>query len=243
METIGKMTQTVVGEINGQKSSPNPIGPCPAFNAKTASWDELRRENYRRRMEAVERSQRQQRAFQCHQESRTPPRHQSHADKFSGPPEWAEKREAAWEIVKAGGIIALVGTRGTGKTQLAVDLICRACNDGRRAQYAKAMDFFVELRATFKPDQSGDETKIMQQYQRHWLLTLDNVDRRGGSEWEDRLLTHLIDKRYDLGVSTILIANLDIAAFSSHVGSDIIDRIRDGGGLIVADWPGFRGAA
>ena len=104
------------------------------------------------------------------------------------------------------------------------------------------MDFFVELRTTFKVDGEGDETGIMQRYTRPWLLVLDNVDRRGGSEWEDRMLTHLIDKRYDLGVATILIANLDLVAFAEHVGADVIDRIRDGGGLIVAEWPGFRGA-
>jgi DNA replication protein DnaC len=124
---------------------------------------------------------------------------------------------------------------------MAVDLICRACRSVHRARYLKALDFFVALRATFKADTDGDETQIMQEYQRFWFLVIDNVDRRGGSEWEDRLLTHLIDKRYDLGVATMLIANLEASAFEAHMGPDIVDRIRDGGGLIVADWPGFRG--
>lgn len=192
-------------------------------------------------MDAIEKIKRNQLVMDCRQECRLPARHAENAGRFSSPDEWVAKRSAAWEIVQQGGIVALIGSRGTGKTQLAAELVVRACRDAKRAQYAKAMDFFVELRTSFKADGEGDETSIMQRYIRPWLLVLDNVDRRGGSEWEDRMLTHLIDKRYDLGVATILIANLDLAAFADHVGADVIDRIRDGGGLIVADWPGFRG--
>jgi DNA replication protein DnaC len=183
------------------------------------------------------------RIHDCWRASYCPERHRSKAETFIDPQPWLAKKAVAWEIVRNGGMVALIGSRGNGKTQLAVDLIRHACNDDKTGRYLKAMDFFIEVRASFKKESEDDESTILREYQKPWLLVIDNVDRRGSSEWEDRLLTHLIDKRYDLGVGTILIANLDPTAFAEHVGADIVDRIRDGGGLIVADWPGFRGVS
>jgi DNA replication protein DnaC len=176
-------------------------------------------------------------------DSNCPERHKQNAETFTGPPVWLAKKTAAWEIVSNGGIVALIGSRGNGKTQMAVDLIRHTCNQDARARYLKAMDFFMELRATFQRERAHDEGDVIQWYLDCRLLVLDNTDRRGSSDWEDRLLTHLIDKRYDRAVPTILIANLDPGEFAAQMGPDIVDRIRDGGGLIVADWPSFRGAA
>jgi len=181
--------------------------------------------------------------------SGVPVRHRENVNKFTGPPEWIAKREIAWDIIRAGGLIALIGNRGNGKTQMSADLIYRACDTwhppGRIGDlvglYLKAMDFFLQVRATFHEGDSNEQT-VMRDMVQPKFLVLDNADRRGGSEWEDRLLTHVIDRRYDHRDATLLIANLDEAAFTEQVGPDIVDRIRDGGGLIVADWPGFRGA-
>jgi len=159
----------------------------------------------------------------------------------SEPIAWADKREVAWGIVSSGGIVALIGARGNGKTQIGVDLIRRSSLEGNRAAYLKAMDFFMDIRSTFARDAVKTEERVIEEFSTPRLLVIDNLDRRGSSEWEDRLLTHLIDKRYDRTVGTILIANLSEADFAAHIGADIADRIRDGGGLIVADWPGFRG--
>lgn len=175
--------------------------------------------------------------------SRVPVRHRMHALAYDEPKEWAAKRRATWDIISDGGIVALIGTRGTGKTQLAVDLVRWCCEVGRSASYLKVMDFFTGIRATFRSDAEETEAKVIDRHAEPWYLVIDNVDRRGSSDWEDRLLTHLIDKRYDRCMGTVLIANLDEKAFATHVGADIVDRIRDGGGLIVADWPGFRGAS
>lgn len=204
-------------------------------------WVECSARN--KQLEAEEAARRKSdRIHGCWRASHCPERHRSKAETFTGPQPWLAKKAAAWDIAAKGGIVALIGSRGNGKTQLAVDLIRHACNDDKTARYLKAMDFFIEVRASFKRESEDDESVILGEYQKPWLLVIDNVDRRGSSEWEDRLLTHLIDKRYDLGVGTILIANLDPTAFAEHVGLDIVDRIRDGGGLIVADWAGFRGA-
>jgi DNA replication protein DnaC len=202
------------------------------------------KESAERRKQAFTQDEANRRAEQIGRlwrESNVPSRHRDKAASFTGPGEWSAKRDIAQNIVDRGGIVALIGKRGAGKTQLAVDLIRGACFAVKSGCYLKAMDFFMSLRATFKPDSGSDEQHVLERLASYVLLTIDNVDRRGSTEWEDRLLAHLIDKRYDRCAATILIANLDEAAFSHHMGPDIVDRIREGGGLIVADWGSFRG--
>jgi DNA replication protein DnaC len=257
---IREAMQIVAVEINGQKSFPNPTGLSPDSKARAerarielglpeGTPIEVIREKHIQR-ESEQHAQRWAKEAEDRKrettnrrwlESGVPVRHRAKVNEFSDPPEWIGKKASAWTIVVMGGIVALIGTRGTGKTQLAVDLLFKACEHDSLAKYLKAMDFFTELRATFKKNSEADEAGIIEKYTLPRLLVIDNVDRRGSSEWEDRLLTHLIDKRYDRCAATILIANLDEAAFAAHVGVDVVDRIRDGGGLIVADWPGFRG--
>src|SRR5580658_2407222 len=62
--------------------------------------------------------------------------------------------EGAFRLVKSklgtGCIVALIGPRGTGKTQMAVDLIRAATDDLRTARYVKAIEVFVRIKGTYQ---------------------------------------------------------------------------------------------
>ncbi len=140
------------------------------------------------------------------------------------------------------GILALIGRRGTGKTAMGCGLTLEFCRAGRPALYAQTMDYFVALKATYSRDSQHDESQIEAKYLRPELLVIDEIHERGDTKWEDRMLRRLIDKRYATGNrSTLLIANLTPETFAESMGDSITDRVRDGGGLVVADWASLRG--
>jgi DNA replication protein DnaC len=134
-----------------------------------------------------------------------------------------------------GVIMALIGGRGSGKTQLAVCMADAAIAAGRSARYLTAFDFFLLIRETYRKDAKKSEREIIAELAGPALLILDELQERGETPWEDRLLTALIDRRYRDGGDTILIANQKADEFRAALGASIEDRLREGGGIAELD--------
>ncbi len=137
-------------------------------------------------------------------------------------------------------IIALLGKRGTGKTHMACAVAHEFTAQCRSAKYLDALDYLSKLKATYGKG-GGNESEIERSYLRPKLLVLDEMHERGETDWEDRMLTRLVNKRYASEVATILISNQTADEFAIRIGSSILDRIRDDGGLILCDWDSLRG--
>src|SRR5206468_2068917 len=103
------------------------------------------------------------------------------------------------------------------------------------------MDYFLELKATYDDAAKTTQERVEQNWLRPELLVLDEAHERGDTPWEDRMLTRLVNLRYEAMVSTILISNHDEETFAKRVGTSIADRIADGGGLILCGWASLRG--
>ena len=171
-------------------------------------------------------------------------------------PAWTStlaKLQAA--VLQPGGsIIGLLGPRGTGKTQLATALARYVAEqtvltygDGweRRdgpVHYTTLAGLLAEVRGTFKDDSRETEAGIMKALLRYRLLVLDEVHEGSGSDWASGLFTTLMDRRYGLMLDTILISNETPDAFTKNIGASVADRMRETGGVILCDWPSFRGA-
>jgi DNA replication protein DnaC len=54
------------------------------------------------------------------------------------------------------------------------------------------------------------------------------------------MLTHLIDRRYDSMLPTLLIANLSLGQYERTVPLSVRSRIAETGGVKVCDWPSYR---
>lgn len=137
-------------------------------------------------------------------------------------------------------IIGLVGPRGPGKTYMASAIVLAACRAGRSAKYAVTMDYFQHLKSQYRD--GGDSSRIEREYDSPSLLVLDEIQVRGETEWENRTLTNLIDKRYRDLKTTILITNETVDQFMASVGTSVASRITDGGAVIECNWPSLRGA-
>ena len=156
-------------------------------------------------------------------------------------PLWVENFGKVMAVCESGGIIALVGRRGTGKTRIAAEAMRNFCPD--TGCYSTAMGLFLRIRSSYdKKSGSGRESEadIAKELIRAPLLILDEVQERANSAWEDRVLTHILDARYGAMRPTVLIANLTEDELIQSVGESICSRIEETGGIIEFTGPSHR---
>lgn len=161
-------------------------------------------------------------------------------------PEWDRPTDTAWSDnfgkvmkgVSAGGIVGLIGKRGTGKTRLAAEAIRSHAPDS--STYTTAMGLFLRIQSTYGTDKTESTGDIVGELSQCTTLVIDEVQERGNTPWEDRLLTHIIDKRYGAKLPTVIIANLEAAAMKQCLGDSISSRINETGGIIEITGKSFR---
>jgi len=158
--------------------------------------------------------------------------------------EWGDKLIMLTNRLNTGGMMfALIGQRGTGKTQMAAELIRHAVeHEGMECQYRRVMDFFMDIKDTYRDFTNRTEAEVVTSYVKPQLLVLDEVHERGDSPWENRLLTHALDKRYGASKDTLLISNQKPETFGDTIGNSILSRLQETGAIISCEWPSFRAA-
>jgi hypothetical protein len=136
---------------------------------------------------------------------------------------------------------ALIGPRGTGKTQMAADLLRHQIYEREATgRYISAMEFFMAIKEGYRNKMQSEE-EILLSFRQPALLIIDEITVRSDSAWENMLLTHLIDKRYGSQTDTLLIGNCkDASEVVSCVGPSIASRIQECGSVIECNWPSFR---
>jgi len=171
--------------------------------------------------------------------------------------EWLAGFTLVAPVIESGGIVLLHGTRGTGKSRMAAE-IARAgrfpldqtrgkkiegnTEPRRTAVYRTAMRFFLDLRATYRKSSEVSERDVIDALTEPGLLCLDELQERGETAFENRMLTHLIDARYNAMRSTILIANLPKTELEAALGPSITDRVAENGRRIEFTWNSYRRA-
>ena len=155
---------------------------------------------------------------------------------------WAVKTRHIRDQLGTGVIFALVGPRGTGKTQMAVETMrYEVRNYHPSVLIVRAMDVFIDIREAYDSPEVTERDQIKRFIAPH-LLVIDEASERSDSEWENRMFTYVIDQRYAAMTDTILISNQTPKDFEQSIGSSIYSRITEAGGIVQCDWPSFRGA-
>jgi DNA replication protein DnaC len=166
---------------------------------------------------------------------------------------WLAAFEQAKEAVEKCGIIAFLGGRGSGKTRMAAE-VSRAGRWPRDAKvwnghqsvadktalYRRAMDVFLDLRDAAQNNSGTSEKKVLAGLESVGLLVIDEFQERGGTEWENRIICNLLDKRYSAMRPTILIANYTREEMAKALSPSVKDRIRENGKAIIFDWESYR---
>jgi hypothetical protein len=172
--------------------------------------------------------------------------------------EWKAAFAILAPIIERGGIGLLHGKRGAGKTRMAAEIARsgRFPHDStagakltggpiekkRTAVYRTAISFFLDVRATYKKDSKETERDVIAELARPGLLVIDELQERGETAFENRLLTHLIDARYGARRPTIIIANLAAKELGETLGPSIVDRVFEDGKRIDFTWDSYRRA-
>lgn len=134
----------------------------------------------------------------------------------------------------------MVGGVGTGKTLLASAMLDHIV-DNHKVEIIKLIDLVRELKATWARDSETTEEKLIAYYSKIDLLVIDEVGSQFGSDTEKLFVFDIIDGRYQNMKPTVLISNLDIDGIKDAIGERCVDRLREGGGMMVAfDWSSSR---
>jgi DNA replication protein DnaC len=164
----------------------------------------------------------------------------------SGPARVA--RDAAWRALQPrGGCVVLLGRRGTGKTQLAVELALQAARLGLDRfeggqTYHVLNELFRAEKRTFGGDRETPRSTPIDAASAVEMLVLDEIQERFESEWEDRELTMLFDRRYREVRRTILIGNLSLKDAPTRLPASMWSRLVECAVVLECAWPSFRGA-
>lgn len=167
------------------------------------------------------------------------PKRQSEC-KVSTEGEWGDKLDILSPKVGSGMIVAFTGNRGNGKTQLAVELMRLATSKLVSSYFLTATEFFMLVKSTYRKDSGENEFQVIQKLRRHGLLVIDEIGKRGETEWENNLLFELVNKRYGDVTDTILIDNRPKSDFVATIGPSLASRINETGGIVECNWPSFR---
>ena len=154
--------------------------------------------------------------------------------------EWGEALEDCRRLVLgSSGMVAITGERGTGKTQIAVEIMKQWTAVGKSALFTNALDFFIEIKGCYRKD-GASERDVINSFRKPALLVIDEIGKRGETDWENNMLFLLLNHRYNDMKATILIDNNSAADFTRSIGPSIASRMQECGGIIECNWKSFR---
>lgn len=140
-----------------------------------------------------------------------------------------EYLENAQARVEAGACLVFCGPPGVGKTHLLTAMVNGLCRQLIGARYATAIDFLAAVKGSWAWHGEGASGPFV------WpqVLALDEVwIPQTGRDAES--LMALIDARYRRGAPTFIGTNLTPSEMKEHLGERFCDRLREGGGKVIA---------
>ncbi len=152
--------------------------------------------------------------------------------------DWRRKLDKLTNQLGTGFLYSILGTYGTGKSQLGTALAWKAC-ETTTALFIHAPELFDTIKDVFRGDDGDTVREQLQRFIKPRLLVIDEVNQ-GLTEADIRYLHRVICQRYDDMTDTLLISNENKPNFQKLVGDRIISRMVECGGVIEATWPSFR---
>lgn len=150
-----------------------------------------------------------------------------------------------WDT-NSGGIIML-GSVGTGKTHIATAISKGVCDTGNKAHMTTIPIIIRTIRSSWKKGATDNwgssisEEDVIRDYSQKWkLLVIDEIGSQYGSDSEKIIISEIINNRYNNMLPTIIIGNVTLSEAEDYLGKRVIDRIKEGGKVLIFDWESHR---
>lgn len=141
-----------------------------------------------------------------------------------------------------GRCVILCGSKGTGKTHLAIGIAKHAMEKGGTSLYTTSMDLAGMIRATYGKAATETETQVINRLTACDVLVIDEVGRQTDTSYEREQLWRVLNRRHGDQRISVVVTNMAMPALTKFLGDAMIDRLRESGGVMcVFDWPSSRG--
>lgn len=159
---------------------------------------------------------------------------------------WGEAAAKLKNMIGTGTLLVLRGQPGTGKSQLAAELLIHGVTEkDLTAKFVTFTDIQLQIKTAF--NDSMGESAAIKTLTKPDILAIDEFDwipNRQASATDDywqSTIYHIINKRYNDMKDTILTSNKTEAEFAATTIAPIKSRIAETGGLVSTDdWTNWR---
>lgn len=223
-----------------------------AFEKLTAGIDQskLLTEEEKQALDAAE--QKRQSAFfaQCRlSEMNAPKRIILNRKKLNYNTEWGKAAESLKKRIGTGTLLVLRGKPGTGKSQLAVELMIHGITEKElKARFVTFSEIQLKIKEGFSSGRGENgEGDIIRALIKPDILTIDEFDwcpdakENVTDDYWQRLMYHVINERYNDMKDTLLTSNKPADVFAATTIIQIKSRIAETGGMVTTDaWTDWR---
>ena len=144
----------------------------------------------------------------------------------------------AIKVAPPGSIMVVVGPRGNGKTQLAVEIGRWLLETDKSVHYTTPVNLALRFRSARRWKSEESEEDVFDSLASVTGLIVDEIGQDVGNSDDAALFFRLIDHRYANLKRTLLIGNFLATSVSQVLGSSIVSRAHECGGILdTSTWP------